>query len=199
MTAYKKILIGFVCAAFSLSVNAGIIFESNFDTEAGPAGSSALNYTGFTNWTVSDGTVDVVATSNPWGITCAGGTGKCVDLDGSTGDAGKLTSDMLSLAAGDYLLSFDISGNQRGGSDYMQMSLGGYVNETFNLNASAGWMTITHLFTVTSSSNDFVVFNQQISLKPESVPYAAFSQAKNKPFALFQKNANYLKVNANNG
>lgn len=151
-----------LCAAtlFSVGANAGIIFQDNFDAEAGAANASILNYTAFTNWTVSDGSVDVVANSNGWGITCAGGSGKCVDLDGSTGNAGILTSSLLSLAAGTYNLSFDISGNQRNGSaDSFTLALGGFLNESFNLSASAPWQTVTRSFTVSSNTANSIVFN----------------------------------------
>ena len=110
----KFLLSFFAAALLSANVSAGVIFQDNFDAEAGGAGSSSLNYSAFSNWGVSDGTVDVVSNGG-WGIGCVGGAGKCIDLDGSTGNAGTLTSTLLSLAAGNYTLSFDISGNQRGG------------------------------------------------------------------------------------
>lgn len=82
-------------------------------------GNSALNFTGFTNWTVTAGTVDLVK-SGDFGITCVGGTGSCVDLDGSGRAGGVLASSAFFFGAGDrFNLSFDISGNQRNGeTDY---------------------------------------------------------------------------------
>ena len=155
-----KMIAGVIAGSLlSFGAAATVIFNDNFDSEAGAAGSSSLNYTSFANWTVSNGTVDVVANTNGWGIDCVGGTGKCVDLDGSSRNAGTLTSSELFLDTGIYTLSFDISGNQRSGSDYMAMSLGGFVNESFNLSASAPWVTITRTFTVSSLTNDFIVFN----------------------------------------
>ena len=122
--------------------------------------SRRLNYSSFANWTVSDGTVDVVATPNGYGITCVGATGKCVDLDGSTGNAGKLTSSLLSLTAGTYSLSFDISGNQRGGAaDSFTFALGGFLNESFSLAPSAPWKTITRTFTLSANSANNIIFN----------------------------------------
>jgi hypothetical protein len=156
-----KHLISF-CAVALLSVgaNAGIIFQDNFDLEAGAANSSSLNYTTFGNWTVSEGTVDVVANSNGWGITCAGGSGKCVDLDGSTGNAGILTSSLLSLGAGTYSLSFDVSGNQRGGAaDSFTLALGGFLNESFNFAPTSPWQTVTRTFTVLGDSANSIIFN----------------------------------------
>jgi hypothetical protein len=66
-------------------------------------------------WTAIDGTVDSIK-SGTYGITCFGGSGGCVDLDGSTDKAGYLvTSGTFNLVAGQtYRLSAQISGNQRG-------------------------------------------------------------------------------------
>lgn len=156
----KQVATFLTAALLSVGANAGVIFIDNFDTEAGAAGNSITSYTGFTNWTVSNGTVDVVANSNGWGITCTGGSGKCVDLDGSNGNAGILTSSLLSLGAGTYSLSFDISGNQRGGAaDSFTLALGGFLNESFNLTAAAPWQTVTRTFTVLGDSANNIIFN----------------------------------------
>ena len=61
----------------SFNASSAIIFQDNFDSEAGAPGVSQLNYNGFANWTVSDGTVDVVSNGG-WGISCYGGTGSPV-------------------------------------------------------------------------------------------------------------------------
>lgn len=155
-----KLLSSFaLAAAISTSAQAGVIFQDNFDTE-GTAGTSTLNYTGFTNWTVAEGSVDLVNNSNSWGISCAGDTGKCVDLDGSTKNAGTFNSKNLTLAAGNYSLAFDISGNQRGGAeDSMEVTLGGLINESFTLSANDPWKTIIRSFTVVAGSDYFISFN----------------------------------------
>lgn len=156
----KQLASFFAAALLSVGAQAGIIFQDNFDLEAGAAGNSITNYSAFSNWTVSGGTVDVVANSNVWGITCTGGSGKCVDLDGSTGNAGILTSSLLSLGAGTYSLSFDISGNQRGGgADSFTLALGGFLNESFNLAPSAPWQTVTRTFSVLGNSANSIIFN----------------------------------------
>ena len=150
-----KYIVSFFAASFlSAAANASIIFQDSFDSEG-----SALNYTTFSNWTVSDGTVDVVSNAT-YGISCAGGVGKCVDLDGSTGNAGKLTSTLLNLVAGSYTFSFDISGNQRGYvQDSMVMTLGGFLNQSFSLASSDPWTTKTYNFTVSSATSNYIVFN----------------------------------------
>jgi hypothetical protein len=158
----KQILSLAAASLFCVGAHAGVIFADNFDGEAGAAGNSSLNYTGFSNWTASDGTVDVVATNNSWGIACAGGSGKCVDLDGSTGNAGKLTSSWLALSPGNYTLSFDISGNQRGAAaDSFTLALGAFLNESFTLIATAPWQTVTRSFTVMSAGSSNISFNHK--------------------------------------
>lgn len=154
----SSILLSLACA----SANAGIIFSDNFDSEIPDNlvySGSDTNYTSFTNWTVSNGTVDLVANGD-WGLQCAGGIGKCVDLDGSTRNAGTFTSSLINLAAGNYVLSFDISGNQRNSAaDSMVMQLGGYLNEAFSLSANTPWQTVSYAFNVTTASSNYISFN----------------------------------------
>ncbi|KZY51715.1 PEP-CTERM domain protein, partial [Oleiphilus sp. HI0061] len=121
---------------------------------------SDTDYNNFTNWNVSDGTVDLVAQGD-WGLNCAGYSGKCVDLDGSSGNAGIFSSNALTLAAGTYTLSFDISGSQRPQSffDEMQVTLGGFFNEDFSRVAFQGWETVTRTFNIAQETTDVISFN----------------------------------------
>lgn len=93
---------------------AGVVFTSNFNAENG--GNSQLNYTGWSGWTASNGTVDLIK-SGEFGIKCRGAGGTCVDLDGSTGDAADFAmASFVNFAAGDKVSGdWWISGNQRGG------------------------------------------------------------------------------------
>lgn len=96
-----------------VAANAATVFTDNFDGV-----SSSLNTTP-AGWQVvsGTGTVDTIANGG-FGITCYGATGGCVDLDGSTSNAGYLrtTSTFGFLAGVDYSLTAYLSGNQRGGS-----------------------------------------------------------------------------------
>ena len=67
-------------------VDAAVIFSDNFDGENGGVG--ALNYTGFANFSVSNGLVDLIGNGF---FDFLPGNGLYVDLDGSTSDAGVLT------------------------------------------------------------------------------------------------------------
>lgn len=97
--------------ACPVASQAAVVFSDNFNASA-----AGLNVTP-TGWMVSDGTVDVVS-----GGFCV--AGQCVDLDGSTGDAGILSRSFGLLGGVDYLLSFDLSGNRRGGSDDVLITFG---------------------------------------------------------------------------
>ena len=142
----------------SISASADVIFEDNFDSEAAP-GASILDYNSFGQWTVSEGTVDLIS-SGGFGISCAGGSGKCVDLDGSNNNAGVLTSSLLNLTAGNYALSFDISGNQRNGSsDSLLVTLSGFVNEVFELAGGDPWTSITRYFTLDAANSAAIAFS----------------------------------------
>ena len=99
-----------------------VLFEDNFDSET-----LGLNYTNFANWNVSDGTVDLIG--NPGFYDFQPGNGRYVDLDGSTGNAGILTTKTtFNFLAGQwYELSFDVAGNSRNQSnDGLNLEVGGF-------------------------------------------------------------------------
>jgi hypothetical protein len=99
----KKFLLTAVAAfAMVAPAQAAVLFSDNFNSYA-----PALNWNGSGTWTTGN-SVDLVASST-FNLTCAGGTGNCVDLSAS---APGFISRSLTLAAGIYQLSFDYTGNQ---------------------------------------------------------------------------------------
>ena len=75
----------------------------------------ALNATNIGSFfTVTGGTVDIVGGALFGSLCVAPESGNCLDMDGSTGTAGQISSAMMSLAPGTYKLSFDLIGSQRG-------------------------------------------------------------------------------------
>lgn len=116
-----------------------IVFQDTFDSNA-----AGLNSTP-SGWTVSNGTVDIIA-SGGFGISCVGGAGVCIDMDGSTGDAGDMTTNSAftnSGAVSFWTLEFDVSGNQRtSGLDSMTVTFDGVTNAVGPL---AGGAPFTHL------------------------------------------------------
>jgi hypothetical protein len=103
---------------FASGAWAQTVFFDGFDTEPGSgqgaSGQSRTNYFGFANWTVSDGTVDLIAhgdfASDVAEVECVGFTGKCVDLDGASNDAGVMTSVPILLDPGIYEFGFELAG-----------------------------------------------------------------------------------------
>jgi len=111
------------------------LFSDTFDSEV-----LGLNQT-LDNWTVSDGAIDVVGTGF---FDFYPGNGNYIDLDGSIGNAGKITTNALfNLLAGTYTLSFQLGGSTRGDSNSVTVALGSIYSEVFTLASNAGLQTIT--------------------------------------------------------
>jgi hypothetical protein len=99
---------------FAGSSSAALIFFDDFNAENGGVGVG--DYTGFTNWAVLSGTVDLLGGAY-WGHLAPPSYGMFVDTDGSTlTDPVNywMSSNTLLLGPGDYVLGFDLAGNQRG-------------------------------------------------------------------------------------
>lgn len=113
----KKALLIATLATFGAASQAATVFSDNFD-----ANSYGLNAVP-TGWTVTNGTVDIIGPA--FFNLCGAGQGKCIDLDGSTGDAGILSKSLNLTAGVQYTATFELAGNQRGGSDTGTVSFGG--------------------------------------------------------------------------
>lgn len=110
----KSLVLAAALATATLPAGAAVIFQDGFDTDN--AG-TVLNFSGLANWTVGDGTIDYIR-SGGYGIDCVGDTGGCLDMDGSTSNAGRITSrQIFTFDAGtDYFIDIALSGNQRDGA-----------------------------------------------------------------------------------
>lgn len=157
MRTTKLLLVAFpAIVALSVPAQAATVFTDSFDGENG--GGTQLNYASFANFGVQSGTVDIIA-SGGFGITCAGASGSCVDLDGSTGNGGTLVSNSsYAFAAGDNVrLSYALSGNQRvGGSDdwFSGFTFGGTTQiNNYGFNYFGSDTTIGDYFTSSISTS----------------------------------------------
>jgi hypothetical protein len=113
---------------------AQVVFSDTFDAENG--GVTQFNYSGFAQWTVSNGSVDLIGngSSDPYP-----GNGMYVDLDGTSFDAATFTSSPIGLIPGQYKLTFELGYNTNGPADnQMTVSLGGAYSELI-VNADAGF------------------------------------------------------------
>lgn len=139
--------------------NAMVLLEDNFDSENG--GSYQLNYNSFDHWTVTDGTVDLIGVGSPW--NWFPGHGLYVDMDGSTGDAGKMiSSDTIVLQTNhQYRLTFDLAGNQRDGeSEYVnvQVNVGGLLSKTYSLDRSDPFQTFSEVMNSGTDTSATIAF-----------------------------------------
>lgn len=141
------LLMGWTGSAYAVP-----IFYDNFDTENGGNGTS--NYSSFSNWTINNGSVDLVG-GGYWDgdhqTDLSYGDGLSVDLDGSTGTAGVMSSNTFNVVSGQtYDFSFLLAGNQRGGdADYLTVSvnISDYYEE-FTVAPTEEWTTITRSVTI---------------------------------------------------
>jgi hypothetical protein len=115
----KVLMIGvlFSSLAVSTASQAAVIFQDNFN-----AGSGSLSYSSFANWTITNGTVDLIGNGF---FDFYPGNGLYVDLDGSTSQAGTMSTN-LNFAAGTYNISFDLGGSQRGDTNSVDVSMGSW-------------------------------------------------------------------------
>jgi hypothetical protein len=135
----------------------GSIFVDNFNGEHG--GTGILNYTGFVNWKVTNGTVDLIGNGY---FDFLPGNGLYVDMDGSTHNAGTMLSKILNLGPGTYRLSYDLAGSQRPGyssTDSVVASVeSGYSTRTVTLTPGNPFVTFTDVFTVGSPTTVNIQF-----------------------------------------
>ncbi|MBL4905961.1 MAG: hypothetical protein JKX94_00790 [Sneathiella sp.] len=151
---FKKLLVTVAATvlAFSAVPSSGqaatlTALSDNFNTET-----LSLNYNSFANWNVSNGTVDLIG---PGFFALCGGT-RCVDMDGSTANAGDLTT-KDNFAIGSYALSFRIAGNQRGGAADGMVVTFGDLNELFVRNPFDPFGLVQR--TVNLAALDFLTFS----------------------------------------
>lgn len=134
------------------TVHAQTVFSEDF--ESFPTATVA-SPNSFGPWNVTAGSVDTL-NSYP-GLTCHSGTG-CVDMDGSTSAAGTIQRTFAATAGLQYVLTFWYSGNQRGGSDSMTVSLGTSTLSLTNIPSSQGYTQGTVFWTAPSTGTATVQF-----------------------------------------
>lgn len=130
--------VGLAIALASSTASAQTLLNDNFNNLNG--GNSALNYTGFPNWNVTSGTVDYL--NNFSGLSCVGSPSGCVDLDGSTASGGTMrTQSTFGFTSGQTMrITFDLSGNQRGGTDlwHLKLLFGGLPTGSYSTGGAFG-------------------------------------------------------------
>ena len=133
------------------AANAAVVLSDNFNAENG--GSGTLNYTGFANWNVSGGAVDLIGNGT---YDFLPGNGLYVDMNGSTGQVGALTSN-ASFGPGTYNLTFDFAGSQRGYDGKISVNFGDATVAPITLSSGTGFTSESFLLT-TTQANSYLTF-----------------------------------------
>lgn len=155
MKKYAAILLAFGSFALASQVHAATVFSDNFNAENGGVG--ALNYYGFANWTVNPGSVDLIGNSF---FDFYPGNGLYVDLDGTTGFAGTMTSKNIAVGPGNYALTFDLGGSQRGDVNTVDVSVQvGLASQVYTVNSADPLTLETIDFSVGAAQNINLVFH----------------------------------------
>lgn len=127
----------------SVTAQADTIFiQENFDAQAPGlynAGSTAAQFN------ITSGSIDVI-NNGDFGLPCAGGAGRCVDLDGVSSGLTVLNS-VQSFDPGTYRVQFDLAGSQRGDTNTVVVSLAD-TSYTITLPSNAPFATYNLLFTI---------------------------------------------------
>lgn len=131
------------------------------DFETGPA-SSALNAPTVGQFNVAQGTVDYIRTPNGFGITsCGAGGSGCVDLAGSSNEAAsRIATALLNFQPGSYVLTFDLSGNQRNTlTDSIRVLIPGLLGPIVESRAGGdGFASLTYSFVVAVATSASIIF-----------------------------------------
>lgn len=149
----KKTLTLAILTTLTLSANAAPFFSDNFDATA------ALGNRTPDGWSVAGGTVDTVGPG--YFANLCNGSGTCIDLDGSTRNAGELSRSFSLVAGSTYQLAFDLAGNRRGsGTEAGTVSFGtaSLAYSMTNSASSAAYQHFTLDFTPGSSGPYTLMF-----------------------------------------
>jgi hypothetical protein len=163
-TAKQSICVG-ICASITSLSHANLIpFSDDFNSENGGIG-SVLRYTGFAQWDITSGNVDLIIDGhgNP-PTPQLFGDGMFLDMVGTDTHNGEITTkDSFDFEPGiTYTLKFDLSGNPRAGAanqESVSVAVGTIYQEIFSLNASDPWQTITRSFTVGTTTSEKLSFS----------------------------------------
>ena len=152
MPRSRVLLAAAAALMISGSAKAAVVFADNFNGEG-----LSFNYTSFSQFNVSAGSVDVIGDGY---FDLYPGNGRYVDLDGTTPGntpAGGLTT-KNAFAAGTYTLTFNLGGSLRGDTNTVKVELGSFSQE-ITLGSNAGFTLQSFTFTTTGGALSFTNLN----------------------------------------
>ena len=150
---FGSVILTLVCLMF-WTPNAQAILIDDFNSQNGGVG--AFNYDfmgGTTGWTVTSGTVDLIPTKYG-GFNFFPLNGHYIDLDGSTKQAGILAT-TTTFVAGNYTVTFDLAGSQRGDKNTVVVSLGSWSDSFIDIPSNYPLTTITRSFSTSGGHLTF--------------------------------------------
>ena len=119
-----RMLAAAALVAVATGANAGVVFSDNFDSDT-----QGLDKTP-TGWALTGtGDVDIIGAGGAFDLIP--GNGNYVDLDGSDGFAGHLSTTLSGTAAGTYTATFELGGNHRDGTTDLVTVVFGGATQTF--------------------------------------------------------------------
>ena len=140
-----------ICAGSSM---AALVFSDNFDSYT-----ASSPWPGQGKWTVTEASVDLIGAGTSYDFLS--GNGLYLDMDGSTSNAGAIESISIAMAPGDYILSFDIAGNQRDGADdAVNITVGSLLSASVSsIPSTLPFTGISIPFTVASATSATISFD----------------------------------------
>lgn len=143
-----RMLAAAALVAVATGANAGVVFSDNFDSDT-----QGLDKTP-TGWALTGtGDVDIIGAGGAFDLIP--GNGNYVDLDGSDGFAGHLSTTLSGTAAGTYTATFELGGNHRDGTtDLVTVTFGG-TTEVISVGPTSPFTIGT--ITTTSAGGDLTL------------------------------------------
>jgi hypothetical protein len=131
-----------------------VMFEDAFDAEA-----QGLNRDPLTNWDVTDGTIDVIG-GPPEFYNFYPGNGNYIDMDGSTGEAGRMTTNQVfDFVAGVLYRIYFTMGQNGAGTDTLNFGFDFLANSITNTGGIDGSMIDQFVdFTVAANVSSALFF-----------------------------------------
>ncbi len=135
-----------------------VLFMDDFDAENG--GRGVYNWTGFQNWNVPEGCVDLHGNGF---FDVQPGRGLYVDLDGTCNNAGIFeTKATFDFEPGTYLLEFWLAGNHRmDAPDTVHVTLGSLYERRFILRRRDAFTLYTESLTVATPTSGKLRFRHE--------------------------------------
>ncbi|MGR3662645.1 MAG: VPLPA-CTERM sorting domain-containing protein [Paracoccaceae bacterium] len=115
--------IGALVVSAGMSLAGTVVLQDDFSSYGPTTVVKAPNSLFGGAWSTTSGTIDYLTQSGAWAGLCVGG-GHCIDLDGSTGNAGIFSAG--TFAAGSYQLDLSLFGSGRGTTESVTVSLGSW-------------------------------------------------------------------------